>query len=533
MALQNVTAAPATMPNIGYLLAGYDIMYGNPMPTDGQALVDPGFRQPVFAADYTDSPLTPDQRYLIPKGTTATDCSGSCSLHFQSTEIMGTHSYQSSLEVKAEVSAGGWDAKFSASTDYKHVEQSSSTEKSVFTESEATCCAYSTEILTYTPPKFHANFLAAVATLGDEYDEATYAKFINTFGTHFVSRVTMGGLWGQRSEISEESWSKMVQDGLDVKEAASASGFGVAVSESFETDSQKQMAAEFSKKCSDQKVYSIGAKPPSDDKAETWAQSTITSPAPISMKLEQLDGLFEQSYGLQVSDQVRANMQTALEGYCEKLKSEGKVESCDAPDPDPPAPSPPSSSCRFCAQSCGGKYQQEGGAIIMDQGGWGDWAQVFPAQCTGSEGHQDTSGGAHLCCEGEEQTTKPSCRLCKSCGGDFSSDGGRLMKDQNWPDWILAYDDSCNGQPVHHDNPGSGFSLCCSEPSCSLCASCGGDFPEETSTLSNDQYWPDFFDIRGSGCAGEPSSQGYSDGVSFCCKSLGPDFSLPSNALIV
>ena len=37
----NNTAEPEAMPNIGYLFRGYDLMYGNPLPTDG--FFDPGF----------------------------------------------------------------------------------------------------------------------------------------------------------------------------------------------------------------------------------------------------------------------------------------------------------------------------------------------------------------------------------------------------------------------------------------------------------------------------------------------------------
>merc|ERR1712196_168007 len=67
-------------------------------------------------------------------------------------------------------------------------------------------------------------------------------------------------------------------------------------------------------------------------------------------------------------------------------------------------------------------------------------------------------------------------------------------------------------------NDGEGFSLCCAEPTCSLCASCGGDFQMETARIANDRAWPEFFGIRGEECSGDPLVQTYSDGVSFCCQ---------------
>ena len=52
------------MRNIGYVLSGYDIWFGNPLAT-GNQLVDPGFRRQIFAATYTNS-LTADNRYCVP-----------------------------------------------------------------------------------------------------------------------------------------------------------------------------------------------------------------------------------------------------------------------------------------------------------------------------------------------------------------------------------------------------------------------------------------------------------------------------------
>ena len=50
------------MNNIGYVLAGYDIYFGNPIPL--YDVVDPGTRSYVFAADYVGD-MTPDYRSEI------------------------------------------------------------------------------------------------------------------------------------------------------------------------------------------------------------------------------------------------------------------------------------------------------------------------------------------------------------------------------------------------------------------------------------------------------------------------------------
>lgn len=327
------------MPNIGALLQGYDVMFGNPVPTRGLPL-DPGYRQPVFSAIYFPGDLTPDRRYKQPNGTTISSCSGTCSMDFESKEIAGTQSYQTTLSGKVSLSGGGWGAKFSASTDFKHVAEGSSSSKTVTTHSEATCCAYQAKILTYTPPELHPNFLAGIKQLPESYDASKYFKFIEAFGTHYVTELNMGAVFGQQSSFTTTAWSQMLSDGLDISAAASYSGFGASAAGSVQVDSEKQQAHRFSSASSEQRMYSQGAKPPADGKTSTWIQETIGSPAPMYIKLEQLHTLLDDAKFplLGAVRTVKANLQQALKEYCEFLRSGSAVESCAAPDADPPFP---------------------------------------------------------------------------------------------------------------------------------------------------------------------------------------------------
>ena len=54
------------MKNIGYILSGYDLWFGNPLAVE--QTVDPGFRGQIFAAHYGDT-LTADNRYCVPGKT--------------------------------------------------------------------------------------------------------------------------------------------------------------------------------------------------------------------------------------------------------------------------------------------------------------------------------------------------------------------------------------------------------------------------------------------------------------------------------
>ena len=57
-----------TMPNIGFLLSGYDVMFGNPLPTLAWGVLtsDPGFRLPIFSSDFSKGQMTQDIQYVVP-----------------------------------------------------------------------------------------------------------------------------------------------------------------------------------------------------------------------------------------------------------------------------------------------------------------------------------------------------------------------------------------------------------------------------------------------------------------------------------
>ena len=79
--------------------------------------------------------------------------------------ISGTKSYKSTLDAKASASGAFWGASFSASTDFKSVETITKNASTFYTQSEASCCAYSASILEYNPPAFSQNFLSGIDSL--------------------------------------------------------------------------------------------------------------------------------------------------------------------------------------------------------------------------------------------------------------------------------------------------------------------------------------------------------------------------------
>ena len=77
----------------------------------------------------------------------------------------GTKSYKSTLDAKASASGGFLGVSFSASIDFKSVETTTKNASTFYTQSEASCCAYSASILEFDPPAFSQNFLNGINIL--------------------------------------------------------------------------------------------------------------------------------------------------------------------------------------------------------------------------------------------------------------------------------------------------------------------------------------------------------------------------------
>lgn len=328
-----------TMPNVGFLLSGYDIMFGNPLPTSafGVLTSDPGFRLPVFASDFSEGLTTQDLRYIVPSGLSVRSCTGTCSLSFTSSVIESEFEYSKRLGVKAKVSGGSkfFGAKFSASADYQRVSSGTSSSEETVTQSEASCCAYSGELPAFDLPDYHPTFLNGLMSLTEEYDEAVYRTFINAFGTHYVQKGFMGAVYGEQSIISSEARQSFESQSLDIRAAASASAFGITASASLQVESDKELARKFRQQNVRRSVFSHGAPPPADGKPTTWAQQTIASPAPISIDLQRLDSL-----PLPVSDAVMSNLSGVLDAYCTLLVEESVIGTCENPTEPPGCPTP-------------------------------------------------------------------------------------------------------------------------------------------------------------------------------------------------
>eukprot|EP01126_Amoeba_proteus_P001912 TRINITY_DN10592_c0_g2_i4.p1 TRINITY_DN10592_c0_g2~~TRINITY_DN10592_c0_g2_i4.p1 ORF type:complete len:522 (-),score=74.41 TRINITY_DN10592_c0_g2_i4:155-1720(-) len=506
------TLAQQKMPNIDYLQFGYDLMQGNPTPTSS---VDPGFRlRNIFLFDYSSGGVTADGRYSIPDNTSLVPLQ-SCSLDFQSSTITGETSYKNSIEQSVTVEGGAFGATFSASVDYKQVSSGTNTNKEIYLITEGLCSVYVATLNPFVLPSLHPGFIKTVSLLNDEYNQTQYLEFIQYFGTHYFTAMTMGARYGYYSTITQDGWTRLESNGVTVSAAASYSGaFSIGVKSL--TDVQKEEAQKFDSEKTSWKAFSLGSKPPSDASVNSWAQQAIDQPAPIAYAIDSISSLLTtQNFAENLFNITakKANMDRALGEYCNYLQQIGQVTSCVGPSGDNSLPKI-KNSCRFCSNSCGGRWSEDLGTMSADSD-WPAWSYTYDNQCNGQLAHR--GGPVKMCCPQESDVATGSCRLCNSCGGTFPSGAGAVMVDQNWPNWIRAFDNQCNGDLRSRPNPSNGIQVCCTEPVCSLCASCGGDYPNESGVIGDDQFWPNFFLARGEACEGNARSVAYSDGIKLCC----------------
>ena len=118
--------------------------------------------------------------------------------------MAGNHSYTDNLNIHAGVELNLFGATFGASTDYHYITEKTESNSNFFTQTMASCCAYTGEVMRFAPPPYSRNFEGGLRYLTEEYDEEIYLEFIDAFGTHYVKHADMGSLFGQQVEITHK-----------------------------------------------------------------------------------------------------------------------------------------------------------------------------------------------------------------------------------------------------------------------------------------------------------------------------------------
>ncbi len=323
-----------TFPDIDYATLGYNIFRGYPLATGH----DPGFTHPIFYIDYRDLGMTSDCRYSLPVGFTAIP-DVSCVTSFSSDEVKTTKEFENSLSTSAEVSGGGFGVSFSASAGYKKSSSEISSGNSIYIISKATCDYYFVKMNMQRPPLLRRDFLELATQAAVSNDEEEVLRFLDYYGTHFAPEVVFGARYVYQHTMSASDYSTMSSSGFNVGVSASYSG-AFSVGGGFNLDSsQREAASEFSKKVQTTTI-TVGAPPPANGDAMTWASTVKDFPVPAKYNLESLDHLFSERFIQRIRTRqdipfnytlLAEKIQQALQRqrYCNYLKDRHELDSCE------------------------------------------------------------------------------------------------------------------------------------------------------------------------------------------------------------
>lgn len=315
-----------TFPDIDYAFFGYNILKGYPHAIGH----DPGFTYPIFKIDYSEKRQSGDCRYFIPKGLVVVP-DVSCALSFSSKTVKTTHELSKALSVSTSVHGGGWGASFSASAGYKESSHEMSSGESVYIFSKAKCRYYFTQMVTQKPPPFTDSFLDWVFKLNSTNDKDTYIDFFETFGTHFQTYTSFGSRFTYQYKMSSTKYQSEKENDVSVEAAASYSGLFSAGADFKLNSHQKEAASRFLNSV-ETKTITVGAPPPEDGKALTWASTVKDNPVPMEYSLESIEYIFTKNFISQLNvdyNRIRYNIQESRLDNCKHLQNTGQLDTCE------------------------------------------------------------------------------------------------------------------------------------------------------------------------------------------------------------
>lgn len=317
------------MPNINYAARGYNLFYGNPMPS--QVGVDPGFDRyagTVFEMSYSGGrePVTTGTvSYEQPDGMDVFKNEG-CYLAFKSESMSRTSEYKNNLRESVGGDVNDIEASFEASVDFHEFQTKTQNKSKRVMWSQAECSSFQVTMSGLVMPNYTADFRTALEQLPDAYgDGEAYFDFLDNYGTHVLSHVTLGARYGFKWELEERQWSKMVDMGVDAKVGASAEA-EVKVGGNVTSGWQKVAQEAFEENSVNFAMVSLGSKPTTccdQSSVIDWSKQSISEPMPIKYQLKNIcKVLYTSSWRIE-------HCQQAMKEYCSKrVLARGDVTSC-------------------------------------------------------------------------------------------------------------------------------------------------------------------------------------------------------------
>ena len=232
------------------------------------------------------------------------------------------------------MSGGGWGVEFSASASYKQTNQEVSANEFMYVMSSASCTNYFARLDMINPPPFDESFLKWVYKLNsasaDDRPEL-YLKFIETYGTHFQTETTFGSRFTYKHKIKSSKKSTLQSSEYSIAAQASYSG-AFSVGGGLKLDGTQKAAASNFMKNVETETITVGAAPPANGDALEWASNVANSPVPVRYKLQSIENLFTKAFMSDLNvdlPTLHANILNTKDSYCELLKAQGKIQSCN------------------------------------------------------------------------------------------------------------------------------------------------------------------------------------------------------------
>ena len=203
----------------------------------------------------------------------------------------------------------------------------------LFIISQAQCQYYFSKLDATDPPPFHPGFVSWAKKLASsDASQDDLVQFIEYFGTHFVSEVTFGARFTKQHKVSQTKYKELREKSISVEAQASYSGL-FSVGGGFSMDSEQRSAASNFQKSVETSTITVGAAPPSNGDAMTWASSVKENPVPTKYSLSPVHDLFTERYAENLPgidlNAMRERLMNTSRNYCQILREKGKIDSCD------------------------------------------------------------------------------------------------------------------------------------------------------------------------------------------------------------
>jgi hypothetical protein len=269
---------------------------------------------------------TADCRFALPNGYIAV-ASVSCVTSFSSTVLETVNELKDVLSTMTDFNVAYKTFAFSSNFDFRKMTSTLERKKSVYIISSATCDYYFVKLRKQMPPSFDDDFLIWLSKLDASDSNTTYIEFMDRFGTHFLSEATFGARFSNEYEMSMSNFHSIKETQYSASARASFIG-KISIGADFSLEiSQRQAAQEFSKRVQTH-TKTVGAAPPSNGDALTWASEVKDNPVPSKIVLKDIEDLFVPEYVSTLGidyETIRFNIMKYKEDY-RRYREDNKKE---------------------------------------------------------------------------------------------------------------------------------------------------------------------------------------------------------------